>query len=32
VDGRIIEIEMLADPGVLSPARVELVRRRPPAL
>ena len=32
VDGRIIEIEMLADPGVLSPARVELVRRRPPSL
>ena len=29
VDGRIVEIEMLADPGVLSPARVELVRRSP---
>ena len=27
VDGRITEIELLADPGVTTPARVELVRR-----
>jgi RNA polymerase sigma factor (sigma-70 family) len=30
VDGRITEIELLADPGVTTPARVELVRRSRP--